>query len=171
MSTTQEAEKCPVVALTVNEILSCHYHALQRITASEAQDLNHASTYTRPIRTRLDEESVGVIGERALARWLDCYFACEINTFHASADCAGRYEVRSTAMKFGRLIVRDNDVDERAFVLALVGLDGRVILRGWCFGWEAKQDLWIQNPGGIRQSWFVPQEALHPMSSLPGRPS
>lgn len=155
-----------IVTLTTHEVLLSHFAACQRITAGEAQRLNHASTYCRGIRTRIDEESVGAIGERAFAKWKGLYSEA-INTFHDVPDCGSVYEIRSTALRHGKLIVRDNDDDLRVFVLALVGLDGRVILRGWMHGWEAKRAEWGFDPHGHRPAWGVPQESLHPMDTLP----
>ena len=155
-----------VVPLTLSEVVQCYFVAGHRITASDAQSLNHASTYKRGIRTRFDEESVGAIGERAFAKWLNVYSTDPVNTFHNTPDCGDRFEVRSTAVRNGRLIVRDNDADDRIFVLALVGLDGRVILRGWIRGADAKHPQWLWNPNGSRQSWGVAQESLMPMERL-----
>jgi len=155
----------PVVSLSTQEVMACLFTVIQRITASEAQGLNHRTTYDRSIRTRIDEELVGAMGERAFAKWLGVYGGDSVNTFHSIPDC-GEFEVRSTALKAGKLIVRDNDAGERRFVLACVGLDGRVILRGWLSGREAKQERWKQDPGGRRSSWFVPQGNLHKMEDL-----
>jgi hypothetical protein len=164
----ESSDGAVVVCLTVSEIISCYHVAGHRITASEAQFLNHASTYQRGIRTRFDEESVGAIGERAFAKWLNVYSADPINTFHKRPDCGDRFEIRSTAVRNGRLIVRDNDDDDRIFVLALVALDGRVILRGWIRGADAKHPQWRWNPNDKRQSWGVTQDALYPMDRLKG---
>lgn len=155
-----------IVTLSTNEVLAAYHTASQRITASEAQQLNHASTYSRGIRTRMDEESVGALGERAFAKWKGVYSE-GINTFHHVADCGLQYEVRATALRNGKLIVRDNDDDFRVFVLALVGLDGRVVLRGWMHGWECKRDEWSSDPHGHRPAWWVPQESLRPMDTIP----
>jgi hypothetical protein len=156
----------PVVTLTISEIVQCYWLAGHRITASDAQSLNHASTYKRGIRTRFDEESVGAIGEKAFAKWMNLYSTDPVNTFHRIPDCGDRFEVRSTSVRNGRLIVRDNDADDRIFVLALVALDGRVILRGWIRGVDAKHPQWVWNPNGSRQAWGVAQESLSPMDRL-----
>jgi hypothetical protein len=155
-----------IVPLTTHELVAAYFEAGQRITASEAQSLNHATTYTRHFRTRMEQESVGAIGERAFAKWRGCY-ASDINTFHRKADAGPFYEIRSTSTQGGKLIVRANDDDLRAFVLCLVGLDGRVCIRGWCWGWEAKVEKYLCDPHGHRSAWFVPQEELHPMEALP----
>lgn len=154
-----------VVSISTQEVMACLFTAIQRITASEAQGLNHRTTYDRPIRTRIDEELVGAIGERAFAKWIGVYGGDSVNTFHSIPDC-GEFEVRATALKAGSLIVRNNDADERRFVLACVALDGRVILRGWLSGLEAKQERWKKDPGIRRPSWFVPQVNLRKMENL-----
>jgi hypothetical protein len=155
-----------IVAMTTHELVGAYFEAGVRIAASEAQGLNHASTYSRGFRTRMEQEAVGAIGEKAFAKWKGLY-ASSINTFHEKADAGTIYEVRSTSTREGKLIVRDNDDDHRAFVLCLVGLDGRVLIRGWAWGWEAKQDKYVFDPHGHRQAWGVPQEDLHEMETLP----
>ena len=155
-----------IVSMTTHELVGAYFEAGVRIAASEAQGLNHASTYSRGFRTRMEQEAVGAIGEKAFAKWKGLY-ASSINTFHEKADAGTIYEVRSTSTREGKLIVRDNDDDHRAFVLCLVGLDGRVLIRGWAWGWEAKQDKYVFDPHGHRQAWGVPQEDLHEMETLP----
>ena len=155
-----------IVAMTTHELVGAYFEAGVRITASEAQNLNHATTYTREFRTRMEQESVGAIGEKAFAKWRGLY-AADINTFHKKADAGTIYEVRSTSTRTGKLLVRENDDDLRAYILCLVGLDGRVLIRGWCWGWEAKQDKYVFDPHGHRSIWGVPQDDLQPMGALP----
>lgn len=136
-----------------------------RIISSVSQGLNPATTYKRNALTRLTEEVVGACGEIGMAKALGLWFVPGLNTFHVSADVLHDVEVRGTALPHGSLIVRDNDADERRFVLALV--DGTsVTLAGWLWGGEAKQEKWFRKPPKERPAWFVPQRAVRPMNTL-----
>jgi len=152
------------VEITIGEFCWAVSSALSRIMLSKQQGLNHATTYRRGLLARLVEEVVGVLGEMALAKHKGVWFSPLINTFHYVPDCLG-YEVRSTQVPDGRLIVRDNDAPERAFVLATT--DGSAVrLVGWLYGGEAKQDQWRDDPHGRRPCWMVPQDRLRPMGTL-----
>jgi hypothetical protein len=139
--------------------------AMMRIVASYSQGLNHSSTYKRDMITRLKEEVVGACGEIALGKATNKWFVPSINTFHNRPDFLKDVEVRATDRADGSLIVRDNDANDRRYVLAIVEGTG-VRLAGWLPGGEAKQDQWIKDPHGHRSAWFVPQRALRPMSDF-----
>lgn len=152
------------IELTLSEFATAVSNAMSRIVASRAQELNHASTYERGYLRRLIEEVAGVCGEMALAKHKGVWFSPMLNTFHRSPDCLG-FEVRTTQVTDGRLIVRDNDADDRTYVLAIT--DGSSVrLVGWMLGGECKQARWADNPNGYRPCWMVPQKYLHPMATL-----
>ncbi len=136
-----------------------------RIIASASQGLNHATTYKRDALTRLKEEVVGACGEIGLGKATGQWFVPGLNTFHSVPDCLRDVEVRATDMSYGSLIVRDNDADDRRFVLAVVS-GSRVSLMGWLWGRDAKQARWLRDPHGNRQAWFVPQRALRSMDEF-----
>ena len=139
------------------------HHAVQtgvlRMMVSSASRLNHASTYERSWSQRLDEEVTGAVGEIAVAKSLGQFHIGSVNTFHRVPDCLGDTEVRATRRDDGCLIVRDNDDDDRLYVL-VVGDPPSVRIAGWLRGGEAKRDKWVRNPNGHRRAWFVPQSAL-----------
>lgn len=159
----------------MNEALACLHQASQRITASAAQRLNHASTYERGIFKRVEEEWMGVIGERALAKWLQAYYGDGINTFHGP-DLLD-YQVRATRHRDGHLLIRPGhngvreDEANAVYVLAIVADDAAVSLAGWTVGVRAQRAEWWCLKRGVKQggrpSWWVPQEALYGMDSLP----
>ncbi len=139
---------------------------LERWAQSAVQKLNHATTYNRTFLRRLNEEVIGACSERVLCKFWNIYWDGSINTFHRLADVLGyNVEVRGTHRPDGRLIVRDNDADDRAFVL-ITGEGPEFEIRGWLFGSEAKLPEWMDNPNGYRPSWFVPQYALRSLEPL-----
>jgi hypothetical protein len=149
--------------LTLPEFEVAINTARLRIVASAMQRLNHASTYQRDLVKRLDEEVVGACGEMAVGKATGRWFVPSVNTFHRTPDCLKDVEVRATALPTGSLIVRENDADDRRFVLAIVQAP-RVTLVGWMTGSEAKQPEFSRDPHGHRQAWFVPQDRLHPIT-------
>lgn len=155
------------VSLNLHEVMSSCVQAAHRIIASNAQNLNHASTYKRPILERFRQELDGCIGERAFCKWLGVYSAEHVNTFHDVPDCGEKFEVRSTSNQHGKLIVRDNDAEDRIYVLVCVEQDGSASMRGWMRGKDAKIAQYAWNPNGVRMSFFVPQDKLNPMHTLP----
>jgi hypothetical protein len=153
------------VELTLMEFLVTVETAKTRMVASAMQQINHATTYDRTWVRRLHEETVGACGEIAVGKYLGAWFVPSVNTFHRVPDCLENVEVRSTDIMDGSLIVRDNDADDRRFILALVEGE-RVQLAGWIDGAEAKREEWKRNPNGYRLAWFVPQGALRPMGEI-----
>jgi hypothetical protein len=161
------AKDCSVIEieLTMPEFNLALSAAQMRIMASAMQRLNHATTYQRTLVKRLEEEVIGACGEIAVGKWKGKWFVPSVNTFHRVPDCLDDVEVRATALPDGHLIVRENDADDRRFVLALV--DGEhVRLVGWLHGRDAKRPEWVRDPHGQREAWFVPQGALRHMDEL-----
>lgn len=101
----------------------------------------------------------GTCGELAVAKLFNKYWAPSVNTFHTVPDIEPNIEVRTSEHPNASLIVRDNDPDDRWYVL-VVGVPPVMDVRGFIRGSEAKRDEWMRDPGGRRPSWFVPQSAL-----------
>ena len=154
-----------IVPLSLPDMSVALNAAWMRIIASAAVGLNHKTTYSRSISTRIHEEFVGACGEMAVGKAAGVYFVPSVNTFHRVPDCLGDCEVRSTDRTDGSLIVRDNDGDDRRYILAIV-LDDKVDLVGWIKGSDAKQTEWLRNPHGHREAWFVPQSSLQPIEEV-----
>jgi hypothetical protein len=135
------------------------------MVVSSASRLNHASTYQRTWDKRLQEEVTGAAAEIAVAKSVGAFCIGSVNTFHRVPDVIGGTEVRATQREDGCLIVRDNDDNDRRYVL-VTGEAPNLRIAGYLYGHEAKQLQWIRNPHGHRQAWFVPQEALHDWSEF-----
>lgn len=140
-----------------------YHHAVQtavlRMVVSSASKMNHASTYERSWLRRLEEEVVGAAGEIAVAKSVGAFHIGSVNTFHRVPDVLGNLEVRATSREDGCLIVRDNDPDDRPYVL-VVGEAPNLRIAGYCWGADAKRDEFLRNPHGHRLAWFVPQSSL-----------
>ena len=153
------------VQLTLTEMCCALSIAGARIIASESRGLNHASTYKRNMMTRIIEETVGALAEMAVGKMSGEYFVPSVNTFHRVPDCFGNTEVRGTSNANGRLIVRDNDADDRKYIFATVEGEN-VKVWGWILGVDAKKKMFLDNPNGYRESWFVDRKHLNDMWSF-----
>ena len=147
------------VDLTINEFAQATVHARDRIFISAAMQLNHSTTYSRTLMKRFEEELTGACAELAVGKLSGRWFVPSINSFHRTPDCLADVEVRGTVRPDGRLIVRDNDPDDRKYVLCIVTGEN-VTVAGWMLGKDAKEDRWVANPHGHRDAWFVPQSEL-----------
>jgi hypothetical protein len=154
-----------VIELTPWEFKSCVDLANIRMAVSNDRQMNNSSTYERDYLKRIREEIVGACGEQAFAKMHGLYWPPSVNTFHVVPD-VGEVEVRATEVPTGRLIVRDNDPEDRWYYLMIgdfrKGAWPQFRLAGCMKGAAAKQDQWLDNPNGYRESWFVPQDALIP---------
>jgi len=106
----------------------------------------------------------GALGECAVAKALNVYWEGGIDTFQKYGDVGG-YEVRTTPLDSGRLIIRSVDIETRRFVL-VTGENGWYTVHGWLVGKDAKRDEWIDAPNNRPPAWFAPQSALRPLSDL-----
>lgn len=150
------------VTLNHWEYKACVDLANARMATSNAGSLNHASTYRRTYAERINEEVIGACGEMALCKAMGWYFSPSVNTFHTIPDVGANIEVRSTARDNGSLIVRDNDDNDRWYVL-VTGEPPCMTVRGRIRGDQAKHPRWVRDPHGHRRAWFVPQSALEPL--------
>ena len=100
-------------------------------------------------------------------------YSDDFKKIHARADVGG-YEIRSTALPEGKLVIREKDADDTPFILAVEQRQPMlhrdtvsIRLAGWAFASEAKISLHRWNPNDNRPAWFMPQWALRSMDCLP----
>lgn len=147
------------VQLDIREYAHAVDVGMQRMVASTEAGHNHASTYERDWLERLEQETVGACAELAFCKFMGWYWSGSVNTFHTIADAGRDVEVRSTTRDDGSLIIRNNDADDRWYVL-VTGKAPVLTIRGRIKGGEGKKPEWARDPHGRRRAWFVPQAAL-----------
>lgn len=147
------------VTLTAWEYKHCVDVATTRMSVSIGQNLTDIAAERRDYNERLLVDIRGTCGELAVAKLFNKYWAPSVNTFHGVPDIEPNIEVRTSENPNACLIVRDNDPDDRWYVL-VIGIPPVMDVRGFIRGSDAKRDEWVRNPGGHRPSWFVPQSAL-----------
>lgn len=108
-----------------------------------------------------DRDIDGCIGEIVVARFLNHYWSP--GTWQ-SPDLRRKIEVRSTRYQDGCLLLHQDDIDDRPYVLVTIDLP-RACIRGWAFGREGKlQQYWHQDARS--PAFFVPQHVLRSTDSL-----
>lgn len=112
------------------------------------------------------EHIEGASGEMAVAKATGRFWAG--NNGDLSAADVGLLQVRTTAWDTGCLLLHPSDKDEQVFILA-VGKSPSYRLAGWTFAKEGKRQEFWKDKGNGRPCFFVPQDALREMSSLPPR--
>jgi hypothetical protein len=150
-----------IVQLTPWEYKQCVDVATTRMSVSIGQKITDIAPGERDYNTRLLIDIRGTCGELAVAKMLNKYWAPSVNTFHVLPDIHPNIEVRTTEQIDGSLIVRENDPEDRWYVL-VIGAPPVMDVRGFIRGSDARRDEWMRNPGGHRPAWFVPQAALTP---------
>lgn len=111
------------------------------------------------------EHIEGASGELALAKHLKMYYGGAHLAFKGP-DLGLRYQVRTRSKAWYQLIVRPDDSDNDIFVL-VTGKCPIFKIRGWILGKDAKKPEWEQTYGNRPPAFFVPQEFLNPITTLP----
>jgi hypothetical protein len=108
----------------------------------------------------------GACGEVAVAKAMGRYWGGSVNTFKSGGDLDSTgWEVRTRSDHAYNLIVRDNDADERVFIL-VTGQAPNYQVRGWLKAADAKREEWKKNYGGHGFAYFVPNSELREMGDL-----
>jgi hypothetical protein len=165
------------VELTDDDITHAHHIGTLRLQCSGNVNRNpHRSQTGRTTTDRLRHDQQGAVGELALCRHLRRDWHASVNRFHNRPDVPipGQpwegFDVTTTTLDHGCLILRDNDALHRRFVLITTHpTNPQVVwLRGWITGHDGTLPEYLKAPNGDRQSWFVPQQALRPIDELDG---
>lgn len=128
-----------------------------RRTESLRQRMKDAHGYNGAMAWDMDIE--GVAAEMAYCKARGVYWGAGVNTFKA-ADAGKKVQVRSTKLKDGCLIVRDNDHDDHYFVLVVGQLPCFEVI-GWILGKDAKRAEFKRAANGREEAYFVPQNKLN----------
>lgn len=144
------------------------YEVLQGATVGQ---LRNISAMRRKYASRIPGQEwqahiEGACGEVAVAKALGKYWGGSINTFKDGGDIASTgWEVRTRSDHKHDLIVRDDDPNERIFIL-VTGQSPSFRIHGWILARDAKREEWLKNYGGFGPAYFVPKEHLRPMGEI-----
>lgn len=112
-----------------------------------------------------DQHIEGAAGEMAVCAVMGLFWHPTVGTFK-DADIGTVVQVRTRSSHDYDLIIRDDDNEDHVYVL-VTGQRGTYRVRGWIVGKDAKRDEWFGAKEKTREDcWWVPQNALVPMSEL-----
>jgi len=109
----------------------------------------------------------GACGEAAVAKYLNIFYngnignlsACDVN------NNARNVEVRTAAKNHHSLILHKSDKDDSVYIL-VCGEAPVFNIKGWVMGRDGKKNEYWKDPTNNRPAFFVPQNALKPMTEL-----
>jgi hypothetical protein len=101
----------------------------------------------------------GSLGELALAKYLGKYHGGSLNTFTNEMDVADQWEVRTTKLENGRLIVGPKDSKDKPYVL-VTGYCPNYRIRGWAWGREIMQEEYLHSYPNRKPLYYLPQNKL-----------
>ena len=104
----------------------------------------------------------GAVGEAMVAKYLRTFWL-GVGAFRGPD--VGNMQVRTRTKLTYRMILHAQDHDDDVFV-SVYASEGAGLIRGWIRGRDGKRPEWWSDPAGGRPAYFVPNEALHPMSDL-----
>jgi hypothetical protein len=146
------------VRLTFYEIMQgAHVGVMRQVENMQKQrKARYGAGHTNDWQLNIE----GALAEMALAKYLDRYWA---KGMVGDKDVAG-VQVRSTSYANGRLRLHEDDSDDDVFYL-VTGINGVYEVVGWILGCNGKrEEFWCDPTGNNRHAYFVPQNALIPLS-------
>ena len=119
----------------------------------------------------IERHIIGCLGEYSLAKFLGIKWLSTIGALDTYTGDVEKYQVKTITDPNNSLIVRQHDSGEFPFVLCVLYYLDRIHLKGWYWGYEAKQEqFWREKKpdNRIHQSaYFVPQHKLLDIHTLP----
>jgi len=139
---------------------------LRRQGVNEAKGLRGRNKGAAVGQKALDIHLLGAAGEMAVASHLGMkdHLYQEIEAKRGSNDLPG-IDVKTRSKHQYDLIVQRNESPNKKFVLVTIE-NKTTLIHGWCYGHEAMQEQYWADPARGRPAYFVPKEALKPLSSL-----
>ncbi len=149
-----------IVTLTEEEILNVEEQAIVSMSDVLKNDRKPAWGQSTDRVKQFAQNREGRFYEAAVCKFQGIPYVCSLFGIDA-----GKYEVRGTKYKNGRLILHPTDKDNAIYIL-VVGQVPTFNLVGWIAGKNGKQDKFLDDPVGGRLAYFVPQEELSPVEEL-----
>lgn len=112
---------------------------------------------------QIEQDIQGAAGECAAAIYLG--LPRRTGDWYGRWDLGADIEVRSAKGQYHRLIVHEDELDQRRLLL-VVGQRPVLRLAGWIHGHQAKRGEWLHSFRSGGQAYYVPQRALRPMDDL-----
>jgi len=159
---TGEITAAPVIQLKWHDFITCHSIASMNELYKHTRGVGHHWSIKKADQSA--NYILGAVGEYAVAKYLGKFYDGNVGNLEA-VDVAGEYEVKTTPVPGGHLIVKPEAKDTKPFILAIVE-DMTVRLPGWMKGTDIKDEKYKRTDQHGRSLYWVPQSDLRHMSSL-----
>jgi len=139
---------------------------LRRQGVNEAKGLRGRNKGAAVGQKALDIHLLGAAGEMAVASYLGMkdHLYKESEARRGSDDLPG-IDIKTRSKHSYDLIVQRSENPAKKFILVTIE-NKTTFIHGWCYGHEAMQEQYWADPARGRPAYFVPKEALKPLSSL-----
>lgn len=145
-----------LVRLTPDEIkVACH-HAADRYVNALARGAKSKVNVNQP-EGRAATDFLSSMAEMAVSKGLNLYWSGVAGV--GAKDVGNQYEIRSTALTHGKLIVSEDDKDDQEIVLVICNPPEFKIV-GCIYAREGKKDAYRFINPRRGWCWMVPQEKL-----------
>jgi hypothetical protein len=133
--------------------------------------INKSRTPQHGIRPEVEWQAdiEGILGEYALAKYFGKFWSPVVGHLDTDEGDVHGYQVRTTPWRNGCLVINKKDPDADIFIL-MTGENTtgrRWMPRGWLRGADGKLQEYWEAKQKDRFAFFVPQEKLNPMETLP----
>jgi hypothetical protein len=106
----------------------------------------------------------GTMGEACVAKWGGLWWSGSLGDYQA--DDVQKLQVRTVDHSKKRLILHDDDKDDRPYVLVYADPPDFYI-KGWIMGADGKDKQYWSDPQGTnRHAYFLPDDVLHNINEL-----
>jgi hypothetical protein len=127
----------------------------------ESVDQGRVDRFRNTDKSGLEMHIDGAYGELAFCKWAGRYWGGERNTF-SDPDVGSNIQIRTRSRHNYDLLVRPDAKDHHCYV-HITGVAPILVLRGWMWARDAKQERWLKPHGDMAKAYFVPVEFLRPM--------
>ena len=104
------------------------------------------------------------MGEACVAKWGGLWWSGSLGDYQA--DDVQKLQVRTVDHPMKRLILHDDDKDDRPYVLVYAN-PPEFYIKGWIMGADGKDKKYWSDPQGTnRHAYFLPDDVLHDINEL-----
>jgi hypothetical protein len=152
-----------VVKLSAGDVAWATNEAVSRYNFNRARGNDHSGSAAKTWVEAIAREISGVLGEIAVARWLD-KFPHTLFEDRKTGDVAG-HEIRTTTYTTGRLILTKTDDPTRKYFLVTLPDHYTANIVGWLYGYEGqKEEHW--NTDFSIPCYTIEQQRLHDVRDM-----
>ena len=156
-------EEWQKVELTPSEMLLASQLGVMRMVQNirdKSKSKNGAPTDSQAWAINI----IGAMGEACVSKWGGIWWSGALGNY--KADDSGKLQVRTVDHPKKRLIIHDEDKDDRPYLLVYADAP-EFYIKGWIMGADGKNKKYWSDPQGTqRHAYFVKDEDLISINEL-----